>query len=118
MARFTVDHVPTKSKPGVRFLTGKLSVRFADDQPLYFQIKHLMKTSLQTNSIHPALFQIAARIGAPRPLRVSKSSLPVDYKIWTTFGIDSKKSNPAEITKNFAQRRVHFHKNAGIQTGV
>ncbi|MEI9864378.1 MAG: hypothetical protein WDN00_07435 [Limisphaerales bacterium] len=38
---------------------------FADESPIYFEIKQLMKTPLPNNFIHPALFQIAARIDLP-----------------------------------------------------
>jgi hypothetical protein len=113
-----VDCASSNSKPEVRFSTGKLSVRFAEDRPFCFQIKHLMKTSFQTGPIHPALFQIAARIEAPMLPRVSKSAPLVDQKVWKTCGIDAEKSHLAETTKSIAQRRAHFPENAGKQTGV
>jgi hypothetical protein len=63
-----------------------------------------MKTSLQITSMHPALFQIAARIEALILPRVSKSALSVDQKIGTAFEISAEKSPPAKKTKNVAKR--------------
>jgi hypothetical protein len=99
-----VDCISSNSRPEARFPTGEIRAWFADDQPFCVQIKRPMKTSLQTTSMHPALFQIAARIEAPILPWVSKSALSVDQKICTDFRIRADKSSPAKKMKYVAER--------------
>src|SRR6202034_723890 len=61
----TMNLVHSSGKPGASDPTTNISVRFVADEPLNLQINHAMKTSLQENPIHPALFRIAAIIGNP-----------------------------------------------------
>jgi hypothetical protein len=55
------------TQPAVDCAHSKASIKvcFAPDPPIYLQIKPRVKTSPQNNSIHPALFQITARIEVP-----------------------------------------------------
>lgn len=61
----TMNLVHSSGKPGASCPTTNISVRFVAAEPLNLQINHVMKTSLQENPIHPALFRIAAIIGNP-----------------------------------------------------
>jgi hypothetical protein len=89
----------------------KISIRFADEQPLYFQIKHSMKTPLQNIPLHPALFQIAARLETHTCLPISKS-LPAELKkVCSLPGLDSEKPNLFERSKNIFRRAVYSSKN-------
>jgi hypothetical protein len=99
-----VDCIPSNTRPEARIPTGKIRAWFADDQPFCVQIKHPMKTSLQTIAMHPALFQIAARIEAPITPRVSKSASSLDPKICITLGIRADKSSPTKKMKNATER--------------
>ncbi len=91
--------MPSKRKPGVHFLIGELSVRFVDNQPFILHIKNLTKTPLPTNPIHPALFQIAARIETPASPRFTRSMPSVIQKVGAISEIYAKKSDSAERRK-------------------
>jgi hypothetical protein len=112
---FTMNCAPSKSRPTVDSCTNKISVWFADDQPLCFQIKHLMKTSAQASPIYPALFQIAARIEVPRLPKVSKPPPATEQTVPVTSGPDIQQDSSAEMAKNETQRRVYLQKIAGMQ---
>lgn len=60
----TLNLPHSSGKPGV-YPSMSISVRFAVEEPVHLQIKKNMKTSAQENTIHPALFRIAAMIGNP-----------------------------------------------------
>jgi hypothetical protein len=110
-----MDFTPSKSRPAVYSITDKISVWFADEQALCFQIKHVMKTSVQPSSIHPALFQIAARIEVPRLPKVSKPTRGNPQTIHAISGSDVQQTSSAEMAKNETQRRVYLQKIAGMQ---
>ena len=55
----------SSGKLGASYPTTNISVRFVAAEPFNLQINHIMKTSMQENPIHPALFRIAAIIGNP-----------------------------------------------------
>jgi hypothetical protein len=88
----------------------KINVRFADEEPLHFQIKHSMKTHLQNIPLHPALFQIAARLETHTFLPISKS-LPAEFdKACSLPGLDYEKPNFFERSKNVLKRAVYSSK--------
>ena len=62
-----INHESSQSGAGVQHT--KIKISFADEAPLYFEIKHSMRTPTPVNIIHPALFQIAARIDLPSKLK-------------------------------------------------
>jgi hypothetical protein len=61
----TMNLAHSRCKSGASRSTTNISVRFVLNEPLDLKINHVMKTSLQENPIHPALFRIAAMIGNP-----------------------------------------------------
>jgi hypothetical protein len=90
-----------------------INVRFADEEPLHFQIKHSMKTHLQNIPLHPALFQIAARLETHTFLPISKS-LPVEFqKVCSLPGLDSEKPNFFERSRKVLKRAVYSSKITG-----
>jgi len=90
--------VHSKGKPGASFPTTSINVRFVADEPLNLQINHAMKTSLQENPVHPALFRIAAIVGNPiTPINGNPAPSAIK-KEFATFR--------REIAKSMAARTV------------
>src|SRR5277367_3491032 len=77
--------------------SSKINIWFAPIQPLYFQIKHAMKTALQNYPIHPALFQIAALIDIPTAPRVFESAPVITESVFASLRREAAKS---KTTKN------------------
>ena len=86
----------SSGKPGASSTTINISVRFVADEPIYFQIKHLMKTSFQENHIHPALFRIAAIFENPINEIYTSAKLKREFE---AFRREIAKSRDANIVK-------------------
>jgi hypothetical protein len=90
----------SSGKPGASYPTTNISVRFVADEPLNLQINHVMKTSLQENPIHPALFRIAAIFGNPNtPINEISTSAKLK-KEFDAFRREIAKSKAVNIAKS------------------
>ena len=84
--------------PGISPLTSKINIWFGPVQPLHFQIKHVMKTSLQNYPFHPALFRIAPLIENPSDHRVFESAPSVTEAAFANLGLETAKLKAAKNT--------------------
>jgi hypothetical protein len=98
--------VHSSGKPGASHPTTNISVRFVADEPLNLQINHVMKTSLQENPIHPALFRIAAIIGNPATPIEEISTSGKLKKEFEAFRREIAKPRAANIVKPHSKMPV------------
>jgi hypothetical protein len=99
-SRQIMNPAHSSGKPGASYPTTNISVRFVADEPLDLQIKNHMKTSLQENPIHPALFRIAAIIENPLTSAAGKSASSILKKEFAAFRKAIAKSMAAGTLKS------------------
>ncbi len=87
--------VNSTGEPGRVPPPGKIKIRFAPVEPVTFQIKHRMKTPIQNNPLHPALFQVAALMEnqIPATPRFFESTPDLTWTALAGLKLEAAKSN-------------------------